>query len=45
MAVAGDEARERAVLGDCVAQSLGEALQIAAVQFRRGPAEQNYVVV
>ena len=45
MAIAGDEAGERAILGDFAAQSSGEAFQVAAVQFRRGPAEQNYMVV
>ena len=45
MAVAGDETGERAALSDSVAQSSGEAFQAAPVQFRRGPAEQNYMVV
>jgi hypothetical protein len=45
IAVAGDEACERAILGNFAAQSSGEAFQAAAVQFRRGPAEQNYIVV
>jgi len=31
--------------GHFAAQSPGEAFQVAAVQFRRRPAEQNYVVV
>jgi hypothetical protein len=45
MAVAGDQASEAGALRDFVAQSSGEAFEVATVQFRRGPAEQNYIVV
>ena len=44
-AVAGNQAGEAGASGDFAAQSPGEAFQIAAVQFRRGAAEQNYMVV
>jgi hypothetical protein len=45
LAVAGDEAVEPGASGYFAAQSLREAFQIAAAQFRRGAAEQNYMVV
>jgi len=45
MGVAGDQAGERPVPGDLAAQNPGETFQVAAVQFRRSPAEQNYMVV
>jgi len=43
--IAGDKTGETGTLSDFAAQSSGEAFQVAAVQFRRRPAEQNYVVV
>jgi len=44
-AIAGDEAGEAGAPGDFATQSPGEVFQVAAVQFRRGAAEQNYIVV
>jgi hypothetical protein len=43
--VAGDHTAEAGTVRDLAAQGSGEAFQVAAVQFRRRPAEQNYVVV